>query len=241
MKVFVHGVPETAALWDKVRAELDEASVAVSLPGFGCPRPDGFAATKEAYLAWLLDELAAIDEPVDLVGHDWGAGLTYRVATAHADRIRSWVLDVANVAHPNYQWHDFARLWQTPEAGEAFFADRLASPPAAAGQVFESMGVGHDDAVTMASWTDETMAGCILALYRSATPNIHHDWPNRRSPAPGLVLVPSDDPFGDEAQAREVAAALGADVEVLDGLGHWWPLEDPVRGAEALRRFWSSL
>lgn len=47
--VFVHGVPETAAIWTGVRAALDEESVALSLPGFGCPRPDGFAATKDDY------------------------------------------------------------------------------------------------------------------------------------------------------------------------------------------------
>jgi hypothetical protein len=25
---------------------------------------------------------------------------------------------------------------------------------------------------------------------------------------------------------------------VLDGLGHWWMLQDPARGAAALTRFW---
>ena len=57
MIVFLHGVPETAALWDKVRAEFDEETVALSLPGFGCARPDGFGATKDDYAAWLVGEL----------------------------------------------------------------------------------------------------------------------------------------------------------------------------------------
>ena len=72
MIVFVHGVPETAALWDKVRAQFDDETVALSLPGFGCARPDGFSATKDAYAQWLVGELEQFDEPVDLVGHDWG-------------------------------------------------------------------------------------------------------------------------------------------------------------------------
>jgi pimeloyl-ACP methyl ester carboxylesterase len=56
--VFVHGVPETAALWDALRAKLDrEDSVALSLPGFGCARPAGVSATKEAYVDWLIREL----------------------------------------------------------------------------------------------------------------------------------------------------------------------------------------
>ena len=57
MIVFLHGVPETSALWDKVRAEFDEETVALQLPGFGCARPDGFGATKEEYAAWLVSEL----------------------------------------------------------------------------------------------------------------------------------------------------------------------------------------
>jgi pimeloyl-ACP methyl ester carboxylesterase len=47
MIVFVHGVPETAALWDKVRAAIGRDSVALSMPGFGTPRPVGFGATTD--------------------------------------------------------------------------------------------------------------------------------------------------------------------------------------------------
>ncbi len=54
MIVFVHGVPETAAIWNKVRRALDRESVAIELPGFGCPRPEGFGATKDDYVDWLL-------------------------------------------------------------------------------------------------------------------------------------------------------------------------------------------
>ena len=89
MIVFVHGVPETAAYWDLLRAEITEPSVALALPGFGTDRPSGFGATKDDYADWLAAELEAIDEPVDLVGHDWGAGFTYPVATV----FRRWVSD----------------------------------------------------------------------------------------------------------------------------------------------------
>ena len=60
MIVFVHGVPETHRIWRKVQDRIDRPSVAVSLPGFGCPRPDGFAATKDAYVDWLVAQLTAI-------------------------------------------------------------------------------------------------------------------------------------------------------------------------------------
>ena len=44
--VFVHGVPETAAIWDPLIAALGRDDVvALSPPGFGAPVPEGFEAT----------------------------------------------------------------------------------------------------------------------------------------------------------------------------------------------------
>jgi pimeloyl-ACP methyl ester carboxylesterase len=242
MIVFLHGVPETAALWDGVRSHLDAESVALALPGFGCPRPEGFGATKDDYVAWAVGELDRLAGPVDLVGHDWGAGLTYRIATAHGDRLRSWTADVANILHPDYEWHDFARIWQTPGEGEAFFEQQAAVPVEVRAAGFERLGIGHDGAVALAAAADDTMAGCILDLYRSALPNPAADWHHHGpTPAPGLVLCPSDDPFGDEAMSRQVADGLGARHQVLDGLGHWWALESPELAAALLTVFHRSV
>jgi pimeloyl-ACP methyl ester carboxylesterase len=36
-------------------------------------------------------------------------------------------------------------------------------------------------------------------------------------------------------------AAVEAVLAVLDGLGHWWMVQEPARGAVALTDFWSSL
>lgn len=242
MIVFVHGNPETGALWDGVRSHLDRPSMAVDLPGFGTPRPDGFGATKDEYVEWLVGELDRIGEPVDLVGHDWGAGLTYRVATAYGDRLSSWVADVANIAHPDYVWHDFAKIWQTPGEGEAFMEGMIAAGPEGLAAAYEGNGISHDDALRMAGWMDQTMASCVLDLYRSALPNPYADWGDRFAPtsAPGLVIHATDDPYSDETKAREVADLLGARVAVLEGLGHWWALQDPAAGARVLEEFWAS-
>ncbi|MBA3303400.1 MAG: alpha/beta hydrolase [Acidimicrobiia bacterium] len=242
MIVFVHGVPETAAIWDKVRGAVEGESVALSMPGFGCPRPEGFGATKDDYVRWLLGELERIEGPIDLVGHDWGAGLTYRVATAHGERLHSWAADIANVAHPAYEWHDFAKIWQTPGEGEAFVESQNTLAPEDRAQLFVGMGVPPDDARAMATASDATMGSCILDLYRSATPNPHHHWgPWSPTVAPGLVLHPTDDPFGDEKLSVEVARSLGAPVERLEGAGHFWPYQAPEKAAATLGSFWASL
>lgn len=244
MLVLVHGVPETAQLWDQLRAALGHESLAVELPGFGCPRPPGFTATKDAYAEFLVGELSSIGEPVDLVGHDWGALLALRVVTTRPDLVRSWVVDVAGGFHERAAWHDLARIWQTPGEGEAFFERQAHAPHEAVVAAFEALRVPTGGAELLASHFDATMGSCILDLYRSATPNVCATWEPTWAPtsAPGLVLCPAEDPFArHEGLSSEVAERLGARHEVLEDLGHFWPLEDPARVAGVLRAFYASV
>ncbi len=101
----------------------------------------------------------------------------------------------------------------------------------------------HDDAVQLAGWADETMGGCILDLYRSATPNPSAEWGDAWAPttAPGLVLCPTEDPFGDEELSRDMADRLGARHQLMEGAGHWWPLQAPDVAARLLQDFFSSV
>lgn len=236
--VFVHGVPETAAIWDRLRAELDRDSVALKLPGFGNERPNGFGASMDEYVDWLVGELAAIGAPINLVGHDWGGILTARIATARTTPLRSWVTDSAGAVAPDFAWHDLARTWQTPGDGEAFFAGLMDDRDGAAA-LLVAVGVPEADAPRMVAALDETMVGCILDLYRSAT-TIAADWGHSGSAAtPGLVLVGGADPLGDVDRSRAVATEFGAEFAALDDAGHWWPMQSPEAGARALEAFWS--
>ena len=241
--VFVHGVPETPEIWDGLRARLGrDDTTALRLPGFGCARPPGFSATKEAYADWLVSELGAIDGPIDLVGHDWGGGFVVRVVSLHPELVRSWVSDAAGIGDVSFEWHDFAKIWQTPDEGEKFWAEQLAVSPADRGVVFELSGVPHDEAVALGSHVDPTMTDCILNLYRSAV-DVGREWgPDFRDvKAPGLVVVPSEDPFLSADGARRAAGLAGAQVAELSGLGHWWMLQDPDRGSTVLQEFWAGL
>jgi pimeloyl-ACP methyl ester carboxylesterase len=243
--VFVHGVPETPAVWDPLFARLTRVDrVAVQLPGFGGARPDGFGATKEEYVAWLVSELEGLQSagPVDLVGHDWGGGLVVRLVSTRPDLVRSWVTDAAGVGDVDFEWHEFAKIWQTPGAGEDFFEQQLGQPVEERAGVFEMFGVPHDQAITLGGAIDRTMTECILALYRSAM-DVGREWaPDFRDiPAPGLVLIPSEDPFLSAERAASGAARAGAGIAELAGVGHWWMLQDPARGAAVIEEFWRSM
>ncbi len=243
MIVFLHGVPETHRIWRKVQAAIGRESVALALPGFGNPRPDGFGATADDYVAWIVSELDASGEPVDLVGHDWGAGFAFRIATAHGDRLRSWAMDCGSLGHPGYEWHAFAKIWQAPGEGEASMRQQEEQPVDERASALSGIfGITMDDAVEMAGAQDRTMDDCILDLYRSAVPNPCAGWgPPSPTSAPGLVIHPSDDPFSIELLAREAATALGARFAVLDGVNHFWPYQAPEHAAALLEEHWASL
>jgi pimeloyl-ACP methyl ester carboxylesterase len=242
--VLVHGVPETPAIWEPLISNLSRTDVVTpQLPGFGCSRPAGFTSTKEDYVDWLAGELEGLQSqgPIDLVGHDWGGGLVVRLVSTRVDLVRSWMTDAAGLGDVEFEWHEFAKIWQTPGAGEDFFAQQLAATPEERAGVFEMFGVPKDQAVRM-SGLDQTMADSILALYRSAI-DVGREWaPDFKDiPKPGAVIVPSDDPFLAEDRAKNGAARAGARVIALSGVGHWWMLQDPARGAAMLEEFWASV
>ena len=231
--VFVHGVPETPAVWHGLLAALGRPdTVTLSLPGFDAARPAGFGATMDEYAAWLAAQLERLGDPVDLVGHDWGGGFVVRVVSTRPELVRSWVTDAAGVGDAGFEWHDFAKIWQTPQAGEDFWDQQLAAPAQERAGVFQMFGVPEQPARDLASHINPTMAECILSLYRSAV-DVAKQWgPDFAAiPAPGLVIIPGQDPFLSAASAAKAAARAGAKTVALDGLGHWWMLQDPARAA----------
>lgn len=239
--LLVHGVPETAAVWDGVREQLDDlAPRALALPGFGSPAPEGFDASKESYLAWLTGEVEAAGEPVDLVGHDWGGILTARLALTRPELIRTWVTDAIAIFDPAAQWHDLAKLWQTPQAGEEFMANMEAMEQDQRAALLAGAGMPESYA-QVAAEPDPEMNRSILALYRSAM-DVSGDWGEDLEPTqrPGLMVVATGDAFASTDLATAQSERLGLTVHELDGLGHWWLVQDPERAAGMLREYWAS-
>ena len=246
----VHGNPETDAVWGPLIDELDRIGgvqgevVRLSPPGWGAAVPDGWTATLDEYRAWLTGELEAIGHPVDLVGHDWGGAHVTNVAMTRPDLLRTWACDVLGIYEPDYVWHDLARVWQTPGKGEAAVADMVAHPQERA-QGLVPLGMRPDIAAEMAKGYTEDMGRCVLGLYRDAAQpalaRLGEQLP-AASARPGLMVHATEDHFtGSEQMRRHAAARAGAQFAVLDGLGHWWMVQDPARGAAVLTDFWASV
>ena len=244
--VLVHGNPETEAIWGPLVDALGRDDVVLlSPPGFGAPLPGGFPATFLAYRDWLMGELEGIDQPVDLVGHDWGGCHVVNAVMHRPALVRSWASDVVGLFDRDYVWHDMAQVFQTPDAGEEVIELMMAGSLEDRTQQMVGVGMPEEVAAAVAAAQDPTMGQAILTLYRSARQPAMADAGRALENAasrPGLSLLATEDPYvGSEAIRRRAADRAGARTEVLDGLGHWWMLEDPAVGAAALTRFWDSL
>ena len=98
--LLLHGFPQSAAAWDRVWPALADAGHRVLLAEQrGYPsdfRPRG----RRAYRVPLLveDVVAALDEPVHVVGHDWGGVVGWALAASRPELVRS--LTVVSTPHP---------------------------------------------------------------------------------------------------------------------------------------------
>jgi pimeloyl-ACP methyl ester carboxylesterase len=238
---FVHGNPDSHHMWEPLLAALGgdaDDAVAVDLPGFGgTPLPAGFDCTKEAYAGWLASAIEGVGEPVDLVGHDWGAMLCPRVAATRPELIRTLAVG-SGPLDPDYTWHDMAQQWQTPGVGEQLMATLT---PELMAPFLEAEGFPAALAATEASFIDEPMKDAILRLYRSAV-DVGREW----SPAldgfdrPALVFAGVDDPYVGPEVGERLAQRLGARFVAFEGCGHWWPVARAAETAAELRRLWAS-
>jgi pimeloyl-ACP methyl ester carboxylesterase len=238
--IFVHGVPETSSVWQPLVDHLERDDVVLlGLPGFGSPLPAGFEPTMQTYADWLAAELRSYDE-VDLVAHDWGAILVLRVLADRPANVRSWVSDMGDLG-PDFQWHDTAKVWQTPGDGEALMDGFVEASLADRALILQGVGVPEAHATEMATHLDRTMADAILVLYRSAT-DVGNEWGPGIDDivAPGLLVESMQDPFRSAGRVRRLAERTGAAVATMPDAGHFWMLDDPALAAATIADFWAT-
>jgi pimeloyl-ACP methyl ester carboxylesterase len=159
--------------------------------------------------------------------------------------VRSWVSDIVGVFDPDYVWHDLAQVWQTPGDGEQLVDTLLGGTVEDRAARMATLGIPNEIATSLAAAQGPEMGRAILLLYRSARQPATAQAGRALEKAaarPGLSILATEDTYvGSEAIRRRAAERAGARTEVLDGLGHWWMLQDPARGAAALTRFWETV
>lgn len=246
-RVFVHGNPEVAAIWDPLHGALSSfPTVALSPPGFGAPVPADFEPTMARYVAWLiaqLEPLVSTAGPVDLVGHDWGSGHVLGAVLDRPDLVNTWAVDVLGLCHPDYTWHDAALRWQQPVIGEEMVEAMVSLTVEERIAMFGGLDRSPDVVRAIAEGIDAAMGRCILGLYRDAVQPamaVLGQQLGTSTLPPGLAINATDDAYVSSELTVSMAEHLGIERLDLDGNGHWWMLEDPDTAASGLTTFWSA-
>lgn len=246
--LLLHGFPGRAEEWRHVGTRLRAAgrrTIAPDLRGFGeSSAPEGRSAYR---IDLVVDDLLGllnglgVDEPVDVIGHDWGALTGWALCLAHPDRVRSLV--ALSNGHPRAYLNAgleqkrkgvYVLLWQIPGITErALSEDNF--------RRFRAFFAAHpdlDQAVADFSRPGRLTAG--LNWYRANTfPGLFRHWPHCRVPA--LGIWGDEDGLNTEDQMVNSANYMDAPWRYirLDGRGHWPLLEAPDAVADAAIEWWT--
>jgi haloalkane dehalogenase len=227
-------------MWREVMPALAGAgwrALAPDLAGFG-DSPVDPPGTWERQVA-ALERFAVEQElgPVALCVHDWGALIGLRWACDRGPGAVRGLFIAGGGFFPDGKWHGMAQVLRTPGDGEQLveqldgraFADLLRSV---------SPGMDDGDLAEYAKVvaTPEHRAA-VLELYRSG--NFEELEPYRGRLAglgvPVSLLWGADDPFAPVATAHRLARELpGAEMQVLDGVGHFLFDDAPAETASAV-------
>src|SRR5215218_1886593 len=244
--LLVHGYPESSHMWRTALGAIAARglyAIAPDLPGFGDSEPGpGGTNTWERHVE-ALEALRTAEGlgRVGLVCHDWGGLIGLRWACEHPDAV--WAIVASDTGFfPDGRWHGLADALRTPGQGEELvdgmtlegFTGMLGSL---------SKGIGPEDAREyFKAFADEPRRRGQLELYRSGDFEKLEPYEGRLAGlgVPVLLLWGENDPFAPLAAARRFESELpGAELEVIDGAGHFVVDDAPERYAGSLVSFLS--
>jgi pimeloyl-ACP methyl ester carboxylesterase len=243
--VFVHGNPGPLDDWEDLAPEVAHFArvIAPDMPGFGrADRPRAFDYTIAGYAQHLDGLLRARGVTrAHLVLHDFGGGWGLRWGVEHPKEWASVTLINCGIM-PDYRWHTFARIWQTPGIGELF---QLISNAAALRRVFKAQQpkpMPDHFIERVQRYADWGHKRAVLKLYR-ASRDLAAQAPTPEQlgqvrDLPACVLWGAADPFLPVHYAEIQRQFFPrAEVHALAGLGHWPFIDDPAAVREPLLAF----
>jgi haloalkane dehalogenase len=244
--LLLHGYPNSSYLWKDVLPAVADAgwrAVAPDLPGFGDSEPmRGVPATWAEHVG-CLDDFVARHElaPVALVAHDWGGLIGLRWACERPYAVRALVL-MGTGFFPDGRWHGLAEGLRAEGQGEQILSGLTRET---FGDLLRSASPRITDEALDEYWkayADDQRRTAHLELYRSGefSELEAYDGCLARLAVPTLVLWGADDAFAPVGGAHRFAREIpGAELVVLEGVGHFLQEDAPDRVAAEIARFLS--
>jgi haloacetate dehalogenase len=263
--LMVHGFPRTSLMWRHVAPHLasNHTVICVDLRGYG---RSGVPASTEDHYPYskraMAKKLVAVMDKLgfgkfDLVGHDRGGRVSYRLALDHPEKVsRLAVFDVIPISeawgHADSKFAMTYWPWSLLSQKAPLPEKYLSSAP---GAVFDNpFGQGSFGPEVRAEYTetyrDMTRVHAICEEYRAAaTLDIEHDKADqnesRRITCPMLHLWASGGPL--DTFYEQEGGALGIWRKWADNVNgqalkgdHFFPEENPTETTEILKKFLSA-
>lgn len=242
--VLLHGFPESPASWDAVAPRLHDAGVRTLAPTLRGYTPGARPRSRSAYRIERLvgDVVALLDAAgVDrghVVGHDWGGGIAWAVATAVPDRVAS--LTVLSTPHPDslpralVRSNQALRSWymlamQIPVLPELLLSRAVRRRGLGSIGLPEDVARGYAEALS-----DRESVRGMIGPYRGLfvpAPRGAARLPSGPVRVPTTYVWGNRDPFLGRTAAEETARFCAADYRFVElDAGHWLP----ERHAEAV-------
>jgi pimeloyl-ACP methyl ester carboxylesterase len=248
--VLLHGFPDTPLSFAKVALDLARRGYRVLrpyLPGYAPSQWSGpfDVATVSMRIANFVQTLEV--GPVEIVGHDWGAILTYAVLHRRPDLFRAAV--AISVPHPRFLLHPkqitlgavrrcaYIGLFQVPRLPEA-----LARSPRTqlARRLWKRWSPSYQASAEEMAAIEECMVNsqeAPFAYYRNLATSLL-----ARPDNFGDIEVPLMYLHGDEdgcidprfARGQERYFRSAYEVEVIPGAGHFLQVEEPALLAQRI-------
>ncbi|ASW00694.1 alpha/beta fold hydrolase [Paraburkholderia aromaticivorans] len=263
--VLVHGYPDSAAVWEPVRAQLDARYrvIAYDVRGAGASEAP---ATRSAYrLERLAADLAAVADatcgtrPFHLVGHDWGSIQSWEAVTDPSFKGR--IASYTSISGPCLDHASF----DLRGGGDAQTTHQTAKRPFGSGvrQALKSWYIFFFHLPWLPEWiwraggarwwplwlrvTERVRPAPDPAQMRNAINGLNLYRANfidrllhpraRHAHAPVQFLVPLHDRYVGPALSLGLEGWLGAHERVEMDAGHWVVLREPERVAAAIASF----
>jgi haloacetate dehalogenase len=265
--LMVHGFPRTSLMWRHLAPHLasNHTVICVDLRGYGrsgvpLSSEDHYPYSKRA----MANELVAVMDKLgfssfDLVGHDRGGRVAYRLALDHPEKVRrlavfdvipiseAWARADAKFALNWWPWSLLAQKAPTPEKY------LLGAPDAAFDNPLGGGSFGPEiKAEYLETYHDPARVHAICEEYRAAAAfglDVEHDdkdrKESRRITCPMLHLWsaggPLDTFYEKDGGALGIWRKWAANVQgqAMKG-GHFFPEENPTETAELLNKFLSA-
>ncbi|MGW6446215.1 SDR family oxidoreductase [Lentzea sp. NPDC055074] len=248
--VLVHGYPDTHEVWDRVAAllEKDFRVVTYDVRGAGestAPSTeDGYRLERLAADLFAVIDAVSPDEPVHLVGHDWGSIQSWEAVTTPGARIATftslsgpcldhmghWSRKRLSVAH----LRQFFRSWyiaafHVPVVAPLFW--RFYLGPRWGGVLQRVEGVKVEPARTI---TSDAVRG--ISLYRANIRQVMRSPRQRLAPMPVQVVQPIHDRY-IRTEPLDLERWVPSLTRRRIAAGHWAPLSHPEPVARMISEF----